>query len=446
MPRKPHVPTYRLHKQSGQAVVTLTDGFGGRRDVLLGQYGTDASRKEYARVITEWEARGRRLSPKGAEDSAAPPLSVNELAVAYWKWAETYYGFKDSRKGTSFNVKDVLRILKELYGHTPAADFGPLALKACRVEMVKKGWSRTYVNAQVDRLRRVFKWGASEELVPESVYNALMTVEGLQRGRTEARETKKVKPVTPETVEATLPHMPALVRVLVRFQLLTGCRPDEACRLRPLDLDMSNPACWVYRPGSDQGEHGQHKSAHHDQDRLILIGPRAQDVLRPYLGTKLDGYCFSPAEAERMRSESRRAARQTPLTPSQKARRPKAGRKRGPAERYPVTSYRNAIYRACDRAFPLPAELAPRLKEDGKRESRKAWWARLTAEERETVRNWRREHRWHPNRLRHSRATELRPFGLDVVKTILGHSKVETTQIYSEKDLAAAMEVVAKIG
>ena len=48
----------------------------------------------------------------------------------------------------------------------------------------------------------------------------------------------------------------------------------------------------------------------------------------------------------------------------------------------------------------------------------------LTAEEREAVRIWRREHRWHPNRLRHSRATELRPFGLDVVKTILGHSKV----------------------
>jgi site-specific recombinase XerD len=62
------------------------------------------------------------------------------------------------------------------------------------------------------------------------------------------------------------------------------------------------------------------------------------------------------------------------------------------------------------------------------------------------VRKWRREHRWHPNRLRHSRATELRSHGLDVVKTILGHSRVETSQIYSEKDLAAAVEVVSKIG
>src|SRR5262249_52728319 len=181
-------------------------------------------------------------------------------------------------------------------------------------------------------------------------------------------------------------------------------------------------------------------------ERLVLIGPRAQEILRPHLGTRLDAYCFSPAEAERQRSEARRDARKTPLTPSQKARTGKASRKRGPAERYPVTSYRNAIYRACDRVFPLPADLGPRLNEKGKRESRQAWWARLTAEEREAVRAWRREHRWHPNRLRHSRATELRCHGLDVVKTILGHTKVETSQIYAEKDLVAAMELVAKLG
>lgn len=28
-----HVPSYRKHRQSGQAVGTLTDGLGGRRDI-----------------------------------------------------------------------------------------------------------------------------------------------------------------------------------------------------------------------------------------------------------------------------------------------------------------------------------------------------------------------------------------------------------------------------
>jgi integrase len=433
-----------LHRQSGQAVVTLPDGLGGRRDVLLGKHGIPESRAEYLRVLAEWEANGRRLPPRSAEGSA-PDLSVNELALAYWKFAESYYRF-DGRKGTEFNLRDALRILKQLYGHTPAAAFGPLALKACRAEMVKKGWARTYVNAQVDRLRRVFRWAAGEQFLPVTVYQALKAVEGLRRGRTEAREPRKVRPVTAEHIEATLPHLPPAVRAMVRFQLFTGCRPDEVCRLRPLDLDMGKPSCWVYRPGSDQGPEGEHKTAHHGHERLILVGPRAQEVLRLYLGTKLDAYCFSPAESEKARSSARRDARQTRMTPSQKARKPKANRRRAPQGRYPVTSYRNAIYRACDRAFPLPERLAPRRLEDGKRESRAAWWARLTPEERAEVRAWRREHRWHPNRLRHSRATELRPHGLDVVKTILGHTKVETTQIYSEKDLTAAMELVSRIG
>jgi hypothetical protein len=68
MPRRNHIPSYRHHKQSGQAVVTLPDGLGGRRDVLLGKYDTPESRAEYARVLAEWEASGRRPPRR-------PPLS-----------------------------------------------------------------------------------------------------------------------------------------------------------------------------------------------------------------------------------------------------------------------------------------------------------------------------------------------------------------------------------
>ena len=129
------------------------------------------------------------------------------------------------------------------------------------------------------------------------------------------------------------------------------------------------------------------------------------------------------------------------MTPSQKNCRPKANPKRPKRDRYDVISYRNAIYRACDKAFPPPAPLA-RL--EG--ETKKKWLARLTAEQKDELGHWQKAHRWHPNQLWHSRATELRPHGLDVTKTILGHSKVETTQVYAEKDLAAAMELVARIG
>ena len=54
---------------------------------------------------------------------------------------------------------------------------------------------------------------------------------------------------------------------------------------------------------------------------------------------------------------------------------------------------------------------------------------------------------WGPNRLRHNAATSLRAeFGLEVARAVLGHEKADTTQIYAERDLAKAREVMAAIG
>ena len=85
----------------------------------------------------------------------------------------------------------------------------------------------------------MFQWGVAEELVPPDVYQAIAAVRGLRKGRTEAREPLPVKPVAPEIVEATLPHLPQVVADMVRFQRLTGARPGEVCQLRPMDIDQS---------------------------------------------------------------------------------------------------------------------------------------------------------------------------------------------------------------
>ena len=73
------VPSYRRHKQSGQAIVTLTDGYGRRRDVLLGKFGTKESKAEYKRVVLEWEANERSLPQNGSTE-----ITVAELIERYW--------------------------------------------------------------------------------------------------------------------------------------------------------------------------------------------------------------------------------------------------------------------------------------------------------------------------------------------------------------------------
>jgi hypothetical protein len=63
--------------------------------------------------------------------------------------------------------------------------------------------ARKVINPRVARMVRVFKWGGSEELVPESVWRALTTV----KGRSKAKEAEPIKPVAVEVVEKTIPHL-----------------------------------------------------------------------------------------------------------------------------------------------------------------------------------------------------------------------------------------------
>jgi hypothetical protein len=79
MSRPRTVPVYHLHCQSGQAVITFTDPSGRRTDVLHGAHVEPASRKEYARLVGEWEANNQRLEAKKLEQN----LTVNELALRF---------------------------------------------------------------------------------------------------------------------------------------------------------------------------------------------------------------------------------------------------------------------------------------------------------------------------------------------------------------------------
>jgi len=147
MPKLAHTPpAYRLHKASGQAIVTLD-----RKDVYLGPHGTPASRAEYDRVVAEWLANGRRL----VAPAAGPPgLTVEELILQYWKYAELHYG-RDGRPSRELdNIRDAMRPVRKLYAHTPAANFGPLSLKTIRRTMIDADLSRKTINYRIGKVRR----------------------------------------------------------------------------------------------------------------------------------------------------------------------------------------------------------------------------------------------------------------------------------------------------
>jgi hypothetical protein len=84
MPRKSSVPSYRLHKASGQAR-TIVNG----RHVYLGKFGSPESRQQYARILAEAALPASVPTAQVASDTQR--LLVSELLVAYLKFAESYY-------------------------------------------------------------------------------------------------------------------------------------------------------------------------------------------------------------------------------------------------------------------------------------------------------------------------------------------------------------------
>ena len=233
------IPTYRRYKPKNLGLVVI-DG----KQHYLGPYGSPESVAEYDRLIQEYLA-GKSEVPLGDQDN--PRLTVDELIAAFWRHAEEHYRNPDgSPSGELGNLKAALRPFRRLYGHTVAREFGPVALRAVRDAMVKSGLCRTTVNARVNRVRLAFKWAASVELLPATVVQALQTVPGLQRGRSRVKESKGIKPVAREHVEAALPFMPRPVAAMVRLQMLTGC-PRPAHIKLPMFPGSRSPDSLVTR-------------------------------------------------------------------------------------------------------------------------------------------------------------------------------------------------------
>lgn len=368
------LPKYRKYKRTGQAVVTLSGV-----DHYLGPHGTEASKAKYDRLVGEWIANGRELPPDKAKTAA--PIRIVELCARYLKYALSYYIKNGKVTDEVASIKVAIRHINKHYAGTAAKDFGPQSLKAVRQQMVEQGNSRRYINGNVGRLKAMFRWAVTEELIPVTTYQALRTLPGLKKGKTEAVERPPVPAVPMTVVEATLAHLKQMTADMVRFQLLTGCRPGEVCSIKPSEIDRSDEV-WRYTPGS-------HKMEHKGRIRTILIGPQAQAVLLPYLLRDESKTCFTRGDG-------------------------------GPFKRW---NYNEQIHRACDKAFPAPK-----------------------GTEGDELKAWKKEHRWAPNQLRHTRATEIRQrYGLEAAQAVLGHSKADTTQIYAERDIAKAAKIMGEV-
>jgi integrase len=350
-------------------------------------------------------------------------------------------------------MNGALRLLRKLYGSTRATAFGPKRLRVVREAMVRgdphanpprQPWTRSSINKQTKNLVKLFKWAASHELVPVTIYQTLQTVEPLKRGQTPAVEAEPIRPITPEQVAAVRPFLSRPLLALIDLQLYTGARGGELFKLRKKDIDRSGDV-WVFRPD-------EHKTAYRGKKRAIYFGPRAQEILKPFLERDDDAFLFSPREGAAERRALRHERRKTPMScgskPGDRFTRNPA---RPPGGHYHRNSYVRAVARACEAAFPPPKELARqrvKAKKGTRAEKNAEWKARLGPEKWKALRQWRKEHRWHPHQLRHTAATNIRrDCGLEAAQLALGHSSALITDaIYAERDMEKVIDVMKRFG
>lgn len=407
-------PAYRLHRASGQGIVTID-----HHDHYLGAYGTPGSMQRYHALIAQWGAASPSTAPAATVTApivpaTAPPvvpdgITVAELVDRFLIHADTYY--RQPGGGLTTEIRNINRAIKPLlalFSRTAADAFRPTMLKLVRDEAAKflptaKEHTRrtgrrvrTAINKDMSRIRMIFAWGVENELVRPETYGALKLVKGLRAYRCDAPEAEPVKAVPIEHVKAIKPYVARQIWALVELQRLTGARPGELLGLRPVDIDTT-ASPWTFTPTA-------HKTAHHGIKRTIYFGPKAQGILEGFIrGRRVDAYLFNPREAERDRHDKAGVHRR----PNQKPNAKKTGRK--VRDHYDRDGYTRAIARACVKA---------RIPD------------------------------WHPNQLRHLAATELRrKYGIDAAQTILGHRLGSAiTEVYAEANQDKARGIMRKIG
>lgn len=316
MPRpKSSVPSYCLHKPSGQAYAYVN-----RERIYLGPHASPESREAYSALLDRLQS-GLKPEARATRSKGSPKrFTIAELLLRFKN--EKLPGYSDAERG---HLQRIIRITRELFAGEPVDKFGPIRLRTVRQAMIDKGWSRSHINKQIARLRMIFRWGVGWELVPETIANALKAVESLPAGASEAAESVERVAVPDERLKAVRNCLTGRFRDIFDLMLLTGSRPGEIIWLESGWFNRSEEIWSVNLK--------KHKTLHHGKKRTLFFNATAQLILRQYLSADPSARLFPGVRTDKLAAAVKSACekafdmpaelryrRRHPLTPAQKAK------------------------------------------------------------------------------------------------------------------------------
>lgn len=363
---KEQVPKMRHDKDGDRAYVRI-DSVRYR----LGKWGSPKAQAKYDALIAAWLASGRDNTDGAAaaltekSKPVPPPCSPGVLTVAdlLAMWMEDIAINGKGADSSSYETARAAGRALSAYLTLPANDFGPKAFKEVMrayakvpvvrrkrqpdgtVVDVKKPRTRNYVNSIMKRIRKMFAWGVSEELIDESKAWRLESVPLLEYGDQHTRESDRRTPAKAEDVTATLQALTRECAALVQVLSLTGCRPKEVCQMTMEQIHDRDKKVWRYVPK-------RHKNTWRGKIRHVALGPRCQEIIKNQVEE------FGLSETDAIFSPRRSVPRKKKFgsNPDPRAR-----------EFYDSKIVRKAVARACEVAgvehwFPYQCRYATAVK------------------------------------------------------------------------------------
>ena len=397
-------PAYRLHKPSGQAVVTING-----TDFYLGPHGSDESKAEYDRLIGEWLAAGRRLPVAKAD------LTVNEVLLAYMR----------------FRGRLLPRVCKQEYPTSPGSSLRPVKerITATPRRRTSDRWpSRQCANqwwkpicaetrsTSGSAISSVRSSGLSKTNWPRrQCFKRSRPCPAYGAAESEARESAPIKPVPDAFIDAD---------------------PWEGS---PAGLGDGRIATADGDASRRSGGHAGLRLEHVGQRLDLRTGPAQDGSSRPSTD-----HLHRPKGARRSPPVAQDGLESLSVQPPRRSR----GASSVQAEAASHTQspdLRDALEEKSAERRPTFASRTVHC--------RSLWPGHCsryqTSEPREKEQNAEAAEipHWHPHQLRHNAATWIRrEFGLDVARVILGHRSPVVTEIYAEIDFNKAVDVIARVG
>ena len=377
------VPKYRHFKARDIAFVEHK----GKRKYFPGKYDSEESRAAYETYIADLTVN------KALQDElTSGQVTLAGLSVAYLRYAEAYYGKgrHTPSAAAALAVRDFLHA-GQGWELLLANDFTPKVLKAMQLYMTGRKLARSTINYRVAWIRRMVRWGVSEMLVDSDVYQALMSVTAIKKGRTEAYEPVPRQPVAWVDVEPVFSELTAQLRA-ARMVTVVHRLPQRVAGPGP---EGRVPG------GSGQRETAAMAPTHHKTERLgheltIPIGPQCQKKIAKLLRPSRQKYLISPLAA-------RNNGRAT--------------------EHYSVQAYRLAVVRAQDRVI------------------------RDASKKHATDNTVYVPQHWTPHQLRHARGHMVRAkYGIESVQAVLGQASLDVAQLYRARRVDLAKQIALDMG